>query len=159
MKKKYTILGISSTGHADRDDPKNNMIPFDVDVMRRKQDVLDIYGYEFTADEHMQVTDGYHTMDELYDHRIELFIKLAEHFIYGKRDSDGKNVWRSKLHEDGSMFTGWFVMGIGKKEGEQITYHLPRDRWDETGFAETLDRAPKFDGHTSEDVLERLKTL
>jgi hypothetical protein len=50
-------------------------------------------------------------------------------------------------------------MGIGKEKGKQISYHLPLSRWDETYFAETLDKAPEWDGHTSADVLERLKTL
>lgn len=53
----------------------------------------------------------------------------------------------------------WFVLGIGKEKGEQITYHLPLSRWEETNFAETLDRAPEFDGHTPADVLERIKKL
>lgn len=53
----------------------------------------------------------------------------------------------------------WFVLGIGKNEGEQITYHLPIRLWDFTKFAETLVFAPKFDGHTSADVLNRLQNL
>ncbi len=32
-------------------------------------------------------------------------------------------------------------MGIGKEKGEQITYHLPLSKWDETNFAETLESA------------------
>lgn len=43
--------------------------------------------------------------------------------------------------------------------GTQITYHLPIDRWEECSFAETLDKAPKWDGHTSADVITRLKNL
>ena len=64
---------------------------------------------------------------------------------------------RSKVHY--SPTDGWFIMGIGKEKGNQISYHLPLSRWDETDFAETLDQAPEWDGHTSQDVLERLKTL
>ena len=51
------------------------------------------------------------------------------------------------------------MMGIDKKPGKQITYHLPIAYWDETEFAETLDLAPEWDGHTSDDVLERLRKL
>ena len=57
------------------------------------------------------------------------------------------------------MFDGWFIMGIGTGEGNQVTYHLPIRLWEETGFAETLDRGPEWDGHTSDDVLERIKNL
>lgn len=107
------------------------------------------------GDEETSVFDGYHTIEELYDHRITLFIALA-------RERDARftqEVWRSKINGDGSVWDGWFVMGIGRAPGDQITYHLPLSRWDETNFADTLDKAPDFDGHTSQDVLERLKKL
>ena len=101
------------------------------------------------------ISDGYHTFGELYEHRIELFITLcricAEEF--------NSPVWVSDKHSDGTSFDGWFVLGIGIEPGTQITYHLPISKWDECFFAETLDKAPEFDGHTSEDVLERLKSL
>lgn len=110
--------------------------------------------------ENLEVTDGYHTFDELYDHRITLFITLARIL---KEDCGGiyseDFVWRSKLHDDGSSFDGWFILGLNKNHGRQMSYHIPLSRWDETNFAETLEKAPKFDGHTSADVLERLKTL
>lgn len=99
--------------------------------------------------------DGYHTIDELYDHRITLFIALAR-----ERDARfSQEVWRSKVNGDGSVWDGWFVMGIGRAPGDQITYHLPLSRWPETEFCETLDKAPDFDGHTSADVIERIKNL
>lgn len=112
-----------------------------------------------------KTSDGYHTFDELYDHRIALFIALC-HEIHERTAprSDGGHpgrVWRSKLHSDSSSFDGWFIMGIGVDAGEQITYHLPLARWSDTDFLEdhrgTLPRAPNFDGHTSSDVLQRLK--
>ena len=110
--------------------------------------------------------DEFHTFDELYEHRIALFIALCGKVQDFKFHGDSRNqfgdekiVWRSKLHSDGTMFDGWFVMGIGKEKGEQITYHLPLDRWDKTDFAETLDQGPEWDGHTSEDVLKRLAEL
>lgn len=100
----------------------------------------------------VEISDGYHTFDELYDHRITLYIALCRKI----RDAD---VWRSKLHSDGSNYEGWFILGINKFEGNQITYHIPLERWIETDFAETLEQAPEFDGHTSQDVLERIKNL
>lgn len=111
-----------------------------------------------------KVSDSYHTFDELYEHRITLFIALCkvlkrQENAIGHMPKGESFVWRSKLHSDGSKFDGWFIIGIGKEKGEQITYHLPLSKWEETGFAETLDTAPEFDGHTSADVLERLKKL
>lgn len=96
------------------------------------------------------ISDGYHTFGELYDHRIALFIAVAKH---------SKCAWRSTSHSDGSSWLGWFVLGIFKEQGNQITYHLPMTEWDNCEFAETLDKAPEFDGHTSADVLNRIKSL
>lgn len=113
------------------------------------------------GDDDMQVNDGYHTMDELYDHRISLYISLCKYVIYHEVKLHGINdrVWRSKVHSDGSVMEGWFILGIGKKKGEQITYHLPLARWDDIEIAQTLEKAPEFDGHSSNDVLARLIEL
>ncbi len=99
-----------------------------------------------------QISDGYHTFGELYDHRIELWIALC-------RNINNVYVWRSMRHSDGSSLDGWFVLGMKVTPGTQITYHLPLDRWGSTDFAQTLEHAPEFDGHTSADVIQRLKSL
>lgn len=99
------------------------------------------------------VSDGYHTFEELYNHRITLYIALA-------RAKQATNyIWRSKVHSDAHVFPGWYLLGINKDLGKQITYHLPLSRWEETEFADTLIIAPMWDGHTPEDVLNRLKSL
>ena len=106
-------------------------------------------------------SDGYHTFKELYDHRITLFITLCRWIEKHSMASHGY-VWRSKRHSDGELCFGTgtqFVLGIGKSNGSQITYHIPIERWNETDFAETLETAPEWDGHTSDDVIQRLKNL
>ena len=123
---------------------------------------------EILGSNEMSVSDGFHTFDELYEHRVTLFIALCLQ-LREKINADNVNgvkmaeisnkIWRSKKHADNTMFDGWFILGINKKKDEQITYHLPIKRWDETEFAETLDKAPEFDGHTPNDVIERLKNL
>jgi Ser/Thr protein kinase RdoA (MazF antagonist) len=100
-----------------------------------------------------QIYDGYHTIGELYDHRIELFIALCRTLCHSR------NVWRSMQHHDGSNFDGWFIMGLDTDKGKQISYHLPMSKWDDTHFAQTLATAPEWDGHTSADVLKRLKNV
>lgn len=99
------------------------------------------------------ISDGYHTFDELYEHRHRLYIMLCA--VLSSIDN-GSCVWRSKSHSDGSMFDDMFIMGINKDKDHQITYHLPMEKWDYTHYAETLEKAPEFDGHTPDDVLERL---
>jgi hypothetical protein len=110
--------------------------------------------------------DGYHTFDELYQHRHALFIALCKKQIEIAKHApmpDGTNfynvVWRSKFHSDETTFDDWFLLGIGKEKGNQLTYHLPMSYWVTCSFAETLDKAPEFDGHTSDDVLTRLMML
>ncbi len=100
-----------------------------------------------------EVSDGYHTFNELYEHRNMLFIKLCRAL------NRAFYVWKSKTHSDGTTIPGWFILGLNKEPGEQITYHLPLYLWDEAGFAEPLLQAPPFDGHTSENVLDRLANL
>ena len=100
-------------------------------------------------------SDGYHTFDELYEHRIALFIALCAEV--DRRTPTG-HVWRSRLHSDSTMFPGWFIMGIDREAGSQIAYHLPLSRWADTDWLGTEDeRAPEFDGHSAADVVERLR--
>lgn len=127
--------------------------------------------FEVEGPEEMEASDGYHTFNELYEHRITLFIALCRRIVLVdskfplmKVATNGsahqiQKVWKSHLHSDGTVFEGWFVLGISIEKGSQITYHIPVERWVETDFAEALERAPEFDGHTSADVLERLKNL
>jgi hypothetical protein len=107
--------------------------------------------------------DGYHSIPELYEHRYALWIALCKMLYADPQYQIGQkaDVWRSKRHSDGELAFGgeWFLMGIGRNQGEQITYHLPISKWEETEFAETLEKAPEFDGHTSDDVLDRLKSI
>lgn len=109
-----------------------------------------------------KISDGYHTFGELYEHRIVLFIKLCK--LLNSLPGDyhtpkNAQVWKSNMHSDGTVWDGWFIMGIGVAQGHQITYHLPVSYWNECSFAETRIMPPEFDGHTSNDVLQRLKNL
>jgi len=99
------------------------------------------------------VSDGYHTFGELYEHRIELYLALCR--VLG----DKGPVWKSKLHSDGTSIEGWFILGIGKEKGQQITYHLPNSYWDKINGIRIYECALDYDGHTSQDVLDRLKSL
>ena len=99
-----------------------------------------------------EISDGYHTFSELYEHRHFLLINFMR--------CHPTISWRANNHEDGSNYSGWFVAGMHLPAGD-ISYHLPDSYWellDYSGIATSL-RAPKWDGHTSKDVLERLKQL
>ena len=117
--------------------------------------------------EAQQVSDGYHTFEELYNHRIRLWIELCKSKLWVDDEiSQNHNrwskteIWMTDTHSDGSSWEGWFVLGMNRENGYQITYHLPKSYWEEcTEFAKVVDKAPEFDGHTSADVLERLKEI
>lgn len=102
------------------------------------------------------ISDGYHTFGELYEHRIALWIALCR--VYSELATHtGYEVWKTRVHSDNSVWEGWFILGITAK-GKQLTYHLPDSKWDECDF-EPIEKAPEYDGHTPEDVLERIKNL
>lgn len=112
------------------------------------------------------ISDGYHTFGELYEHRITNYLVLCRVLVAVQNNTtlfkrEAYEVWRSKNHSDGQPAFGgtWFVLGIGKLDGEQITYHLPIEAWDKAYFAKELDKAPQYDGHSPEDVLNRLAKL
>lgn len=94
------------------------------------------------------ISDGYHTFKELYDHRITLFIALCN-------TNKELYCWKSHFHSDGGFIEGWFIAGINIESGKQITYHLPLSYWDKLD-AFILEKAPQWDGHTPDDVAKRL---
>jgi hypothetical protein len=106
-----------------------------------------------------RISDGYHTFGDLYNHRHELWITVCRLAAYNDV-CDVKSIWRSKFHDDGSTYEGWFILGMELfGPASQMSYHLPNEKWESCNFAETLPKAPPFDGHTSDDVLQRLKQL
>jgi hypothetical protein len=77
-----------------------------------------------------------HTMDELYHHRAVLFAIVVN-------DRPAMS-WKSKLHHDGTMINGMFVVGLNSPYG-QITYHYLLEEWD-LFKCEEVPFAPKWDG-------------
>lgn len=97
-----------------------------------------------------EVSDGYHTFNELYRHRNTMFLALMK--------TSPARSWISKLHYDGGEYDGWFIAGMKLPTGD-VTYHMPNSFWYlaiKTG-AEVRERAPQWDGHTSADVEKRIQ--
>jgi hypothetical protein len=92
-------------------------------------------------------SDCFHTFSELYDHRCLLFIALMQ--------SHSRMSWKSLRHSDGSTHEGWFIAGMRLPHGD-ITYHLPEKMFCLLHGIETRAKAPPWDGHTSQDVIERI---
>ena len=95
-------------------------------------------------------SDGYHTFNELYHHRAVLFSVIV-------RDHN-ELAWKSKLHHDGTMYDGMFIVGIETPNG-QATYHYDVDPYWDIFDCEELERAPEWDGHSPDDAIERISKL
>ena len=123
--------------------------------------------------EDIEVRDEYHSMHELYQHRMALNIALfnmierVSHWDSAAEtlfDNDYKVV-KSKMHSDGTMFDGYFIVMLivvkhenGEYRKEQISYHYKMKHWDKFQIPE-VERTPPYDGHSAKDVLERLMSL
>ena len=107
---------------------------------------------KFVTDHTGMISDGYHTFNDLYSHRVALLANL----VNAMPDIS----WKSRQHEDGSMFDGMFIVGMHLPTGD-ITYHIEEsDRFGsnwELFKCEELKNAPAFDGHTPDDVVKRLR--
>lgn len=103
-----------------------------------------------------KISDGYHTFSELYEFRkvynAVLFNQWAHDDLY--------NVHKSKKHFDGEdcFGGGWFIV-IAELPTGQISNHYELKDWDLFDIPATEKAIVQFDGHTSQDVLERLKNL
>ena len=104
------------------------------------------------------VSDGYHTFDELYKFR-----KMYNAALFNEWAVQGKyDVHKSKFHHDGEPCFGsdnWFIVVAMLPTG-QISNHYKIDQdWDLFEIPETPKAKYEFDGHTPKDVLRRLRTL
>ncbi len=95
------------------------------------------------------VSDGYHTFDELYEHRTALFAALCRL----RPDIS----WRSERHHVGGtdMYPGMFIVGMDLPAG-QVTYHCEADTWDLFRGVPVRANAPVWDGHSPSDVVTRV---
>jgi hypothetical protein len=96
-------------------------------------------------------SDGWHTFNELYDHRMALTLALT-------RALPEDLSWRSKKHHPTGepMFDDFFIVGINLPTGKTITYHYKLKYWELFGNVTEIDFAPVFDGHAPQDVVDRL---
>ena len=101
-----------------------------------------------------EVSDGYHTFNELYEYRLlynaAFFNELAKR---GACD-----VHKSKRHSDGEIPFGdpnWFIVMAELPTG-QISNHYEMKDWDLFQVPEK-DVANKWDGHSPCDVARRIR--
>lgn len=103
-----------------------------------------------------EVSDGYHTFNELYEYRMlynaALFNEFAKQGLY--------DVHKSRKHSDGEYPFGdsnWFIVMAELPTG-QISNHYEMKDWDKFQIPEKL-LANKWDEHSPKDVAERLTSF
>lgn len=105
------------------------------------------------------VSDGYHTFAELYEHRHALYMLAASLLdAEDRRLGEIRRCWKAKTHHDGTTYPGWFLAGITDPRIRPISYHLPLDWWGKIPGTE-IEKAPPYDGHTSQQVAVRVQGL
>lgn len=112
------------------------------------------------------ISDTYHTIGELYEHRMALtaalvhYIKFAKEISYdGEESTDLEvEVYKSWKHHDDTMFDGMFIVVIEDSHVGQISYHYNAEHWNKFDIPEKA-KANKYDGHTPKDTIERLLAL
>lgn len=98
-----------------------------------------------------EISDRYHTFNELYHHRALLFASLCMTTFRDK-------AWKSLLHDDpenNPMYNGMFIVGVDTPSG-QATYHYDIYPYWNIFKVKEVETAPKFDGHTPNDAIDRL---
>lgn len=99
-------------------------------------------------------SDGYHTFKELYEYRL-LYNACMFNELY--RTHQEYDIHKSWKHSDGELAFGggWFVV-VAQLPTGQITNHYDMKDWYLFDIEER-DTADKWDGHTPQDVAERLR--
>lgn len=109
-------------------------------------------GQHKVADEN--TSDGYHTFKELYEYRL-LYNAAFLNELFRTHQEYG--VHKSLRHSDDELCFGggWFVV-VAQLPTGQITNHYSTGEWGLFDIEER-SRADKWDGHTPQDVAERLR--
>lgn len=100
-------------------------------------------------------SDGFHTFNELYDHRRVLTAALFNEWAMAGEFE----VHKSWHHSDGQLCFGggWFIV-VAELPFGQVSYHYEEEHWDLFKIPER-DVPNKYDGHNAQDVVDRLTAL
>ena len=138
-------------------------------------EVIKIHKNRGTINEN-NISDGYHTFDELYEFRkmynavlfnewgnpntTVRFLDTNEFDGIGSFTGIRYNVHKSWKHNDGELCFGggWFIVSAMLPTG-LISNHYKAEDWDLFKIPEVDKALYEFDGHTGQDVLLRLKAL
>lgn len=142
-KGKSTIVDVKDIKHANSCNGFPRVIKLPID---------EFLSYNKDAEEIGDLSDGDHTFKELYHHRATLFSIICRLMS----TIDPELCWKSKKHHDGSMYDGYFIVGVGgvgdKVFGDKyFSYHYSMDDWDSFPVKE-LKSAPEYSKENDIDI-------
>lgn len=98
-----------------------------------------------------EVSDGYHTFNELYEHRHVLFVWLCRAI----ENNPLIRSYKTRKSNDGKAdYEGYFIAWI-EFSGGQISYHLPNEYWDLLPITEK-ERYDSYDDHSSKEAIQKV---
>lgn len=103
-----------------------------------------------------QISDGYHTFQELYEFRT-----MYNASLFNLANKTARwDVHKSIRHFDGDLcFGGEYFIVVAMLPGGQISNHYPMKDWNLFQIP-AYDKAKyPYDGHSSQDVINRLKDI
>lgn len=104
-------------------------------------------------DEMGNISDGYHTFNELYRYRM-----LYNAAFFNELAKGDIKVCKSHKHHDGEecFGEGWFIVMAELPTG-QISNHYENQYWELFNIPE-LDTAWEWDGHTPNEAADRIES-
>ena len=102
-----------------------------------------------------EVSDGYHTFNELYEYRM-----LYNALLFNEWSKQGlHDTHKSRRHSDGEepFGGGWFVV-VAETPAGQITNHYENKDWSKFNIIPTA-KANLWDGASPQEVSKRLAEL
>ncbi|MEX0313427.1 MAG: hypothetical protein AB3N18_04555 [Allomuricauda sp.] len=158
------------------DDPLTMSAPI---VLKSIQNQIDWCKENIQEFKENEISDGYHTFNELYEFRkmynAALFNEWAKGWftLQSGLDSDNHEIRNAALttkpkydvhksirHHDGEdcFGGGWFIVVAVLPTG-QISNHYKLDDWDLFNIPEEEKAKYPFDGHSPQDVLIRIRQI
>ncbi len=123
-------------------------------------------GCKLLQDNLSDISDGYHTFNELYDIRLAYNVALFN-MLYNMDNSNKYTIFKAKKHFDGTMWDNYFiVVGIlpvydsnNKITYKQISNHYDIKHWNKFKIPSYETSPIEYDGHTTQNCIDTLINL
>ncbi len=105
------------------------------------EDIRDIFKKKINiqrVNDTLDITDGKYTFREMYEREAILFAVIC--------NTNSRDAWKARYHNDGSMYDGKFIAGINTANGP-IAFYFDIDPYYDMFFVDEINRAPSIDNY------------